>query len=107
MAASAALDPKGREIWPDVVIPPGEHLVKILEAKGWSRAELARRMGRPVQVINEIARGVKAITPENALALERVLGISGSFWVRLEADYQYNKARLAAKARRRARSSRG
>jgi addiction module HigA family antidote len=60
-----------------------------------SQSELARRMDRPVQAINEILRGVKAITPDTALQLEAVLGVPGDFWVRLDADYRFNRARLA------------
>jgi addiction module HigA family antidote len=85
--------------WPDVAIPPGETLAEEIEARGMSQSELARQMNRPVQAINEIINGGKAITAETALQLEEVLGIPGSFWVRLEADYRYNKARLAGPKR--------
>jgi len=80
--------------WPDVAIPPGETLNETLETLRITQAELARRTGRPVQAINEIVRGSKEITPETALQLERVLGVPAHIWVRLEADYRFNKARL-------------
>ena len=83
-----------RTVWPDVAIPPGEILAEELGARGLSQSELARRMNRPVQAINEIVRGRKLITPETALQLEHVLGIPGDFWLRLEANYRYNRARL-------------
>jgi HTH-type transcriptional regulator/antitoxin HigA len=51
-----------------------------------SQTELARRMERLVQTVNEIIRAVKAITPETALQIERVLGTPAYSWVRLEAD---------------------
>ena len=86
-------------VWPDIAIPPGETLAEELEARGMSQTALAREMGRPVQAINEIIRGAKAITPETALQLERVLGVPGDFWVRLEADYRYNKTRLGQEQR--------
>lgn len=63
-----------------------------------SQSELARQMGRPVQVVNEIARGAKPITAQTALGLERVLGVDAVIWLCLEADYRLNKARLAARA---------
>jgi len=80
--------------WPDIAIPPGELLAETLESVGMTQAELARRTGRPVQAINEIVHGTKEITPETALQLERVLGVPAHVWVRLEADYRYNVARL-------------
>ncbi len=85
--------------WPDIAIPPGELLEETLESLGMSQAELARRTGRPVQAINEIVRGSKEITPETALQFERVLGVPAHVWVRLEADYRYNLARLQDKKR--------
>ena len=93
--------PMDRRIWPDAEIPPGETLAEELEARGMTQTELARRMGRPSQVISEIVRGVKKITPETALQLEEVLAIPAHVWTRLEADYQLNRARLQ-RARRQA-----
>ena len=93
--------------WPDLAIPPGEFLAEELDARAMPQAELARRMDRPVQAVNEIVRGKKAITPETALQLERVLGIPAHVWTRLEADYQLTKARLAAGPRRTATAAGG
>jgi len=90
-------------IWPDIAIPPGETLAEEIEARGMTQSELARRMGRPVQAVNEIIRGRKAITAGTALDLEDALGVSALFWLRLEAAFQLNRARLA---RRRARGHR-
>lgn len=89
-----------QEVWPDVAIPPGEMLAEELEARGWSQSELARRMGRPVQAINEIIRGVKQIRAETALQLAEVLGTSAELWIRLEAHYQLTRARLAQRKQR-------
>ncbi len=60
-----------------------------------SQSELARRMGRPPQVVNEIVNRRKALTEETALELERVLGTPASAWVNLEARYQLALARDA------------
>ena len=85
-------------VWSDLPVPPGAMLEEELEVRGMTQRELARRAGRPVQVINEIVRGKKAITPETALELEKVLGISAQLWVNLESIYQMtlvrNKERL-------------
>ena len=59
---------------------------------GMSQAELARRMGRPVQAISEIVNGIKSITPDTALQLEQVLGVPAQIWTGLEAEYQLTKA---------------
>src|SRR5262245_15008521 len=85
--------------WPDIAIPPGQLLAETLEMLSLSQAELARRADRPAQVINEIVRGTKELTPETALQFERVLGVPAHIWTRLEADYRHNKARLEDQAR--------
>ena len=73
---------------PDIVSPPGETLLDILEERDMSQAELARRMGRPHKTINEIIHGKAAITAETALQLERVLGTPASFWNNREQNYR-------------------
>lgn len=84
----------------DEATPPGEHLAETLAELEMSQSDLARKMGRPVQVINQIVNGSKAITAETALQLEDALGVSASFWLNLESGYQLDKARLARKASR-------
>lgn len=79
---------------PDYVSIPGETLLETLETIGMSQAELADRMGRPKKTINEIIQGKTAITAETALQLEMVLGVSASFWLNRERQYQEAKARI-------------
>ncbi|MEC5165639.1 HTH-type transcriptional regulator/antitoxin HigA [Flavobacterium sp. PL11] len=74
---------------------PGETLIDTIEAKDISQAELASRMGRPVKTINEIIQGKTAITPETAIQLERVLGISAEFWIEREQNYRLELAEIA------------
>jgi len=85
--------------WPDLAIPPGDVLAEELEARGLSQSRLAQLMHRPLQAINEIVRGRKRITGDTALGLAEALGTSAELWMRLEADYELNKARLARSRR--------
>lgn len=81
------------DAYSDIAIPPGEYLAEEIGARGLSQKELAKRMGRPANAINEIINGKKAITAETALQLETVMPeISARFWMNLEADYQLTKA---------------
>ncbi len=80
-------------IFSDMAIPPGEVLEEELEARGMTQKELATRLGRPPQAVNEIIRGKKAITPETALGLETVLGVGADFWLNLEVSYKLTLAR--------------
>lgn len=77
----------------DLAIHPGEFLEETLEDIGMSQRELANRLGRPVQAINEIIKGKKSITSVTALELEDVLGIPSHIWIGLESEYQTILAR--------------
>ena len=83
-----------KRVYSNLPIPPGEYLAEVLAAKGMAQAELARRIGRPIQAINEIIKGEKAITPATALQLEKALDVPALIWVGLESRYQLIKARL-------------
>jgi len=79
--------------YPNIAIPPGEFLLEEIEARGISQKELARRMERPINAINEIINAKKAITVETALQLEEVMPeIPARFWLNLETDFQLTKA---------------
>ncbi len=81
------------DAYPDVAIPPREYLAEEIGAREISQKELARRMGRPVNAINEIINGKKAITADTALQIEAVMPeIPARFWLNLETDYQLTKA---------------
>ena len=77
----------------DMPIPPGEVLAEEIEARGMTQRELAARLGRPAQVVNEIIRAKKAITPETAIELGNVLGTTARFWMNLESEYRMILAR--------------
>ena len=72
----------------DAIIPPGEVLKEELEARGLTQKQLAARMSRPVQMVSELCRGKRELTPKTALGLERVLGIAAHIWLGLETDYR-------------------
>ena len=78
---------------PRVVSPPGETLSDLLQEREITQVELARRMGRPPNAINEIVLGNKEITEDSALELERVLGTPAHFWLAREAKYREFLAR--------------
>ncbi|MDE8603936.1 HigA family addiction module antitoxin [Marinomonas sp. RSW2] len=81
----------------DLAVPPGSYLGEVLEDMEISQVDLANRMGRPYQAINEIIKGDKAITPETALQLEKVLGVSAQFWTNMESIYRLALAKQKEK----------
>ena len=88
------------DAYPDVAIPPGEYLAEEIEARGMTQKELASRMGRPQNAINEIINGKKAITAETALQFEEVMPeIPARFWLNLETDYRLTIALIKKRAK--------
>lgn len=76
-----------------LAIPPGEYLEEVIAELGMTKEDLARRMGRPATKLSPIFKGEKAITPETALQLERVVGVPAHIWTGLEAEYRLTLAR--------------
>lgn len=74
---------------PDYVSPPGDTLLEILEELRISRPVLAKLVGFPLFMVNEIIEGKAAITPEIARRLERALGKpTAEFWLNRERLYR-------------------
>jgi addiction module HigA family antidote len=80
---------------PALVVPPGQSIQEELDARGWTRRQLAEKMGRPVQMVNQIITGRRRITAETALALADALGTSAEMWLGLECRYRLHLARQA------------
>ncbi len=81
------------EVHSDLPIPPGEYLEEVIKDLGMSKDELAKRMDRPAPKLSAIFKGSKAITPDTALQLEKVVGVPAHVWTGLEADYRLALAR--------------
>jgi addiction module HigA family antidote len=73
--------------------PPGETIQELLEERGWTRAELADRLGFSPKHVNELLHGEVAISPDCAWKLSQVLGSTPIFWLNLEAGYRSELAR--------------
>ena len=78
---------------PDLVLPPGDTLVEVLEERGMTQAELAARTGLSTKHINQIAKGRASITTETSLLLGRATGVAARVWSNLEIAYQEHEYR--------------
>ena len=65
--------------------------------------DIAELLGRPPQLVNEIVRDKKAITPDTAVGLERVFGVSAKTWMNMQVDYELTLAYQRVKPDERAR----
>lgn len=81
---------------PDWVSPPGDTIVDLIDERGWTQAELAKRLGYTEKHISQLINGKVPLTDDAALRLERVLGSNAGFWLAREAKYREHCARLEA-----------
>lgn len=75
------------------MFPPGDFIEEELEARGWSKGDLADIMGRPAQLVSAIVSGTRKITLETAEDLSAAFGTSAEFWINLDTAYRLWKAR--------------
>ena len=61
-----------------------EEFLKPLEI---SQTAFAHRLGVSFPRLNELIKGKRGMTPDTALRLERVLGMSAGFWLQLQMDW--------------------
>lgn len=62
-------------------------LEEFLKPLGITQSAFAIRLGVSFPRLNEIIRGRRAVTPNTALRLERVTGMSADFWLGLQQDW--------------------
>ena len=62
-------------------------LEEFLKPLDLTQAEFARRLGVSYPRLNEIVKGRRSVTPDTALRLARVLGMSADFWLDLQQDW--------------------
>ena len=74
-----------------IATPPGYTIREQLEQRGMTQKEFAVRMDMSEKHISHLINGEVRLTPNTALRLEAVLGLSASFWNNLEACYQEKK----------------
>jgi addiction module HigA family antidote len=91
-----------------IAIHPGQILLQeFLEPLGLSQAELARKLGIPLNRVNELVRGKRGVTPETALLLAGHFKNSAEFWMNLQTAYDLTRAMHSTRRRPRELSRRG
>ena len=69
-------------------IHPGEILLEdFMKPLGLSQYRVAKDIGVPPRLINEIVHRKRAVTADTALRLARYFGTSARLWINLQADF--------------------
>ncbi|MFT9663697.1 HigA family addiction module antitoxin [Mycobacteroides abscessus subsp. abscessus] len=79
----------------DYAVAPGEYLEEWIDEQGLSQQQVADRLGVSRKHVNELVNGRAPVTQDTAIRLERVVGIPASAWLRYEAAYRADLARIA------------
>lgn len=67
---------------------PGEMLLEeFLEPLGITQTAFAARLGVSFPRLNEVINAKRSVTPDTALRLARVTGMSAEFWLGLQQDW--------------------
>ena len=67
---------------------PGEVLLEeYLKPLGMTQTKLAKKLGVPVQRVNQLINGKRGITAETAVLLARTLKGDPQFWMDLQSQY--------------------
>lgn len=67
---------------------PGEMLLEeFIRPLGIKQTDFARRIGVSFPRLNEVVHAKRAVSPDTALRLERVLGMPADFWLGLQLDW--------------------
>ena len=73
---------------PDYVVPPGETIQECLKERDMSATALAQHLQLQTSHVDALLNGQAKITRSIARALQRTFGISSTFWVRLQRNYE-------------------
>lgn len=75
---------------------PADLIQKAMNEMGWSAVDLGTVIGKPLQVVSDLLRGVRPITVETALQLEAALPLTAQELLEAETAFRLSKAREQA-----------
>ena len=78
------------KIVPFMAVAPGATIKAELEARNIKQKDFAKAIGMQATHLSELIKGKRAISPKVADDLERELGINAKFWMKLQAEYEYD-----------------
>ena len=76
---------------------PGQLILELLEARGWTQRTLAVVLGKDETTINKIITGKGSVTTKMSLALEDVFGVDAEKFLELQRKYDLAVARIVVR----------
>jgi antitoxin HigA-1 len=93
MNASKVIGSNGQELRTDVLLHPGEVLEMEILSRGLTKSKFAMDIKMYPSHMSDILKGKRNITEDIALRIEKILGISAEFWMRLQVEYNISLLR--------------
>jgi len=78
------LNSRGKEIHTDITLHPGEVLQDELDARNIKKSLFAEQLGMKAGHFSELLHGKRHVSAATALKLEKLLGISAGYWMRVQ-----------------------
>ena len=87
MSNYKVVNAKGKEIFTDVSLHPGEVLDMELAAKNIRKIEFAAQLGMKPGHLSELLHGKRHVGAATAIKLEKLLDIPAEYWMRVQVYY--------------------
>lgn len=87
MSNYKVVNSRGKEIFTDTALHPGEVLQIELEARKLKKTEFAELIGMKASHFSELLHGKRHVSASTALKLEKLLDISAEYWMRVQVYY--------------------
>ena len=79
---------------PKIAIHPGRHIARLLDELGVNQSWLSERAGVSRKLISQVINGEALVSPDLAVSLENVFGVSAEFWSNLNSNYLTAKSKI-------------
>ena len=80
-----------------IAFHPGYYIKEIVEEKGLTQEDFAKRLGTTPKDLSLLIRGEQNLSSDLAMKLARMTGTSVSYWINLQNGYDALMAEFKAK----------
>jgi len=94
MKSYQVVNNKRKEIYSPVTLHPGDVLEMELEARGIKKTVFAEQLQIKPSHLSELLVGKRHVSAATALRLEKILGISAEYWLRVQMGFNLQVERL-------------
>ncbi len=94
MSNYKVINSRGKEIFTDVTLHPGEVLQMELAARDLKKSEFAELLGMKPGHFSELLHGKRHVSAATAIKLEKLLNISAEYWMRVQVYHDLFMERI-------------